>query len=203
MRSAAMADTVEFKIEGLESLLGKLEEINTDIRRKGGRAALRKAAQLVADAAKANVQKVDDPSTAENIAKNIAVRWNGRRFKQSGDLGFRVGVLGGARNNEKYGEITTGRSGKANPGGDTWYWRFIEFGRGEVRPRKKNKKGILANKEKGEFFGSYAGPAKAQPFMRPALSENTDAATNAFVNEYEKALDRAIKRAQKKAPKGG
>ena len=42
-----MADGVEFSILGLEGLLGKLATVSVDVRHKGGRAALRKAAQVV------------------------------------------------------------------------------------------------------------------------------------------------------------
>ena len=47
-----MVDSVQFKIEGLEELLGKLESVTDDVKRKGGRSALRKAAQLIANKAK-------------------------------------------------------------------------------------------------------------------------------------------------------
>ncbi|WP_110641012.1 HK97-gp10 family putative phage morphogenesis protein [Salinicola sp. CPA57] len=176
-----MADSITFRIEGVEALNAKLKGVSDDVRLKGGRFALRKAANLVRDQAKANAARVDDPTTNESIAKNIAVRWDGKHFKRTGDLKFRVGVLGGAmaygdtrlnrrksRVGKEYG--TDGSSG--NPGGDTWYWRFLEFGTSRQR---------------------------AQPFMRTALASSIDAATAEFVNQYGKAVDRAIKRAAKKA----
>ena len=119
-----MAETVEFSILGLGNLLAKLESIQYETKRKGGRAALRKAAQLVRAAAVDNALRIDDPETAAAIHSNIAVRWNGRRFKKSGELAFRIGVLGGAR-------ITKAKpKGKdpSGPGGDTRYWAFVEFG---------------------------------------------------------------------------
>jgi HK97 gp10 family phage protein len=163
-----MADTIEFAITGLDSLLGKLESVSYDVKRKGGRAALRKAAQVVSAAAQANAKRLDDPDTATDISQNITLRWNGRLFKRTGDLGFRVGVLGGARIPKSRPKGTE----PGGPGGDTRYWAFVEFGHEHAR---------------------------AQPFMRPALEQNIDAATNTFVTEYQKAIDRAIKRAQKKA----
>lgn len=82
-----------------------------------------------------------------------------------------MGVLGGAVNQHiarNVGEFKG--KGKDNPGGDTWYWRLVEFG--------TEKTG-------------------AKPFMRPALANHTDKATNVFLTEYSKSIDRAIKRAAK------
>lgn len=166
-----MTADVSFKITGLDSLLGKLENLKYETKKKGGRSALRKAAQLVRDAAKQNAQALDDPNSPERISENIVERWNGRLNKRTGDLGFRIGVLGGARDYSAYGEIKTGKNSKANPGGDTFYWRFLEFGTQSI---------------------------PARPFMRPALATNIQAATDKFVTEYEKVIDRAIKRSIKK-----
>ncbi len=176
-----MAEVVEFKISGLDSVLGKLEAVSYDVKRKGGRAALRKAAQLVAESARQSALRLNDPETATEIAKNIVIRWNGTLFKRTGDLGFRIGVLGGAKEKRNY-HTRRGRKGgtyeiggdSGNPGGDTFYWRFLEFGTSKMA---------------------------AQPFMRSALAENVGAATTLLVSEFEKAIDRAIKRATRKAIK--
>lgn len=114
-----MADGVEFSILGLDSLLGKLGEVSVDVRRKGGRAALRKAAQLVVQKAKAGAERIDDKATGRSISDNIALRWNGRLFKRTGDLGFRIGVLHGAVLKDG-GDLSTNAP--------TPHWRLIEFG---------------------------------------------------------------------------
>lgn len=114
-----MADSVEFSITGLDSLLGKLESVSYDVRRKGGRAALRKAAQVVMQKAKERAERIDDKETGRSIADNIALRWNGKLFKQAGDLGFRVGVLHGAVLKD---------GGALSPNSPTPHWRLIEFG---------------------------------------------------------------------------
>lgn len=117
-----MADGVEFSITGLESLLGKLDAVSYDVRRKGGRAALRKAAQVVVQKAKEGAERIDDKETGRSIADNIALRWNGRLFKQTGDLGFRIGVLHGAVLAKK------GESVDLSTNAPTPHWRLIEFG---------------------------------------------------------------------------
>ena len=114
-----MADGVDFSILGLEGLLGKLSEVSVDVRRKGGRAALRKAAQVVVQKAKAGAERIDDKATGRSISDNIALRWNGRLFKRTGDLGFRVGVLHGAVLKD---------GGDLSPNAPTPHWRLIEFG---------------------------------------------------------------------------
>ncbi|MBI6886457.1 HK97-gp10 family putative phage morphogenesis protein [Pseudomonas putida] len=114
-----MADGVDFSILGLEGLLGKLATVSVDVRHKGGRAALRKAAQVVVQKAKAGAERIDDKATGRSISDNIALRWNGRLFKRTGDLGFRIGVLHGAVLKD---------GGELSSNAPTPHWRLIEFG---------------------------------------------------------------------------
>lgn len=158
-----MADSITFDIEGLDALTAKLDSINDDLKGKGGRFALRRAANVVRDKAKAGALRLDDPSTRESIADNVVVRADTRHFKMTGDLKMAVGVRGGAKSRKQ---------NAANPGGDTFYWRFLEFGTSSI---------------------------PAQPFMRTALASSIDAATSEFVTQYGKSIDRAIKRAAKRA----
>ena len=180
-----MTEVVQVTMEGLEQLLGKFDIITYEVKRKTGRSALRKAAQLVANKVRESADRLNDPKTSEEIKKNVAVRWNNKAFKANGDLGFRVGILGGAKAPGGRWKKTDRRSkttvadmgelpgkGKANPGGDTYYWRFIEFGTKDI---------------------------PAHPFMRPALASSVNAATAMFISEFDKGITRAIKRAAKKA----
>lgn len=181
-----MAGRVQVTMRGVVELNKKLELIAYETRYKGGRSALRKAADVVAAQARINAAAINDPMTAEEISKNITVRFSPKTFESTGNLKFRVGILGGARAPEgskqaraterrrrrtgaasltEMGEIAG--KGKANPGGDTFHWRFVEFG---------------------------TEKAQAQPFMRPALSEKAQNATDRFVGEYDKVIDRAIKK---------
>ncbi|MCE0881055.1 HK97-gp10 family putative phage morphogenesis protein [Pseudomonas putida] len=114
-----MVDGVEFSILDLEGLLGKLATVSVDVRHKGGRAALRKAAQVVVQKAKEGAERIDDKATGRSISDNIALRWNGRLFKRTGDLGFRIGVLHGAVLKD---------GGDLSSNAPTPHWRLIEFG---------------------------------------------------------------------------
>ncbi|GHB30477.1 HK97-gp10 family putative phage morphogenesis protein [Salinicola rhizosphaerae] len=115
-----MADAITFEIEGVNSLNAKLDTVSNDIRFKGGRFALRKAANLVRDKAKENAARLDDPETGRKIADNVAVRWSSRYFKRTGNLKFRVGVLGG-------GKLEPGNP-DTGPGGATPHWHLLELG---------------------------------------------------------------------------
>lgn len=164
-----MADSLGGEIQGLEEVLGKLKTLKDETRGKTTRFALRKAANLVRDAAKANAERLDDPRTSTNIAANIKVGIEKKRYRQDGELKMRVGVAGGAKGfAAAVGEMRG--KGKGNPGGDTYYWRFLEFGTSKMA---------------------------ARPFMRPALESNTGEATSEFVKHFDKAITRAIRRANK------
>lgn len=173
-----MADGLTAILRGEEALYKKLEGLSVDLRTKGGRFALRKAAQVVARAAAENAQRLNDSSTPETISKNIVnggkypgLRWSSKLFKLRGDLGFRVGVVGGAAPAKASGEFKG--AGKDNPGGDTWYWRLLEFGTSKT---------------------------PARPFLRRALSENTEAATTEFIRQYDRSLERLLAKLGKGNP---
>jgi len=159
------SDGISFELKGVEDLQKTFKRVDSEVRRKGARFGLRKAANIVANKARAGAQRIDDPETASNIEKNIAVSYSSRHFKRTGDHKIRVGVRGGARTKKKKD------SSSKNKGGDTFYWRFHEFGTKHHR---------------------------ARPFMRPALETSTTEAASEFINQTNKSIDRALKKAAKK-----
>lgn len=156
-----MAD-VQFDIEGVDALVAKLDTISDDMKRRGGRFALRKAANMIRDAAKQNAQRVDDPESPENIAENIAVRFSTRTFKRTGDLMFRVGVMGTA--NPSNASKTTGL-----PGGSTQHWRWVEMGKEGVPARPFMRPALAENisAATNEFVTQY-GKAVDRAIKRAA-----------------------------------
>lgn len=136
-----MADfDIKLTLSGLDSVIAKIQAVKYDMAKKGGRFALRKAAQVIRNAARENAQRVDDSETGRSIARNIAEKWNGRLNKSTGDLGFRVGVSGGAKipkNNTDEGS-----------GGPTPHWRLLEFGTEKMRARPFFVPAINANLQK-------------------------------------------------------
>lgn len=167
--------SADFKIEGMDDFMKKLDVLTDrkSVNRKA-RSAARKAMQLVQMAAMVGASRIDDPDTRESIKENIVIR-NGK----SRDLNtviMKVGVLGGAKNyaNSK-DNVRKGRAGKEyftagsskNPGGDTFYWRYLEFGTSRF---------------------------PAVPFLRPALSANIEWVTSEFNKHFMKSIETAIKK---------
>lgn len=170
----------EVKIQGLEQLRENLQKLGDEAQGKAMRTAVRKAALVIRDAARANAARFDRDLTPESIEKNIAVQFSSRRFKATGELMFRVGVLGGAKQyaNTK-DNVRKGRAGKSyktlgdksNPGGDTFYWRFLEFGTSRTA---------------------------AKPFLRDAADSSTAEVLATFEREAMRTIDRAVRRLAKK-----
>lgn len=128
------------KMDGVDALNRKLEGLKYDVQKKGGRFALRKAAQVIRDAARQNAQQVDDSETGRSIAQNITEKWNGRLNKTTGDLGFRVGVQGGAK-------VPSGNKDEG-AGGPTPHWRLLEFGTEKMQARPFFARALPENAQK-------------------------------------------------------
>lgn len=156
-----MAGEMSYELQGLDDVLAKLKSVSSDVQDKGTRFAARKAANVIRDNAKARAQQLDDPETANSIAENVVVRADTKHTRATGDLKMSVGIRGGS---------TSKRKNARNPGGDTYYWRFKEFGTVHVR---------------------------ATPFMRPAMEESLEPAMAEFSTHLNKALTRAIRKANR------
>lgn len=158
-----MAVSATWELAGANELLATLKDLKGMAGTKEGKSAARAAAVVIQKALKANAEGIDDPATPNSIPLNIAIGFNNRLFKQTGDLGFRIGVNGGA----KYRKNNPGKKG---PGGDTWYWRLVEFGTKDFA---------------------------AHPFVRPALALHTQEATDAFIKRFKAAIETTLKKQRK------
>ncbi|WP_375581823.1 HK97-gp10 family putative phage morphogenesis protein [Marinobacter adhaerens] len=159
-------DGVNYKFDGLPELLGKLDGLEYDLKRKGGRFALRRAAQVIRDQARSNADQVDDSRSPEKISENIVERWSGRTFRKKGNMMFRVGVMGGA------GGSADSSALEGNPGGDTRHWRQLEFGNENM-----------------------AAQPIFRPVPQQAGQQAVDVFANEYTKKIDRALKRARKRA--------
>lgn len=120
----------EFSLIGVEKLKATIASVKYDMSRKGGRFALRKAANFIARKVEEGAARLNDPKTPQDISANVAVRFSSRTFKRTGDLMFRVGILGGAG-----GNMSHKKQESKWPGGDTRHWRLLEFGTEKMAAR--------------------------------------------------------------------
>lgn len=80
---------------------------------------------------------------------------------------------------------------------DAFYWRFIEFGRGEVTAKKGTRS--LGTPKDG-FFGRTVKAAPAKPFMRPAFEANKVGAVGLIADALRKSLSEAARKASWRIP---
>ncbi|PCR94901.1 hypothetical protein CP336_18855 [Pseudomonas fluorescens] len=112
----------DFRLQGLDGVVGKMRGLAPKLRRSGLKKAARRAMNIVRDSAKAKAKTIDDPETAAKIWKNIVTQDSPKEGNQVGGVVMRVGVRGGAGSNQ------FSKDASGNPGGDTRHWRYIEFG---------------------------------------------------------------------------
>lgn len=141
------------EITGLDDVLAKIRQLGKPRKVKNAATrASRKAMNIVKKDAVKNAKALDDKETAEKIWKNIVTKPS----KTKGDfVMMKVGVKGGAKK----------RVGTGNSGGDTWYWRFKEFG---------------------------TAHQSATPFLRPAINNNREAVQTEFTSYFMLELDKEI-----------
>lgn len=160
------------KIEGLDEVIGRMRHLS-DVKRQKRAAtrAARKAMAPVRKAAIENAKALDDERSSEQIWRNISTSPAKTR---SSFVVMRVGVRGGARSymqtrenirKDRVGKKYKTDGSKQNPGGDTWYWRLVEYGTARTR---------------------------AKPFMRLALYNNVQQVEEGFITDYQTQLDKEI-----------
>lgn len=121
-----MAET----IEGLEELYKTLSKLDDLAATKALNRGMTRGAAALRSQARRNAKAVDDPSTPEAIYKNTTSRrWRVKKGKKY--LGASVGVMSG--------------NGK---GGDTFYWRFLEFGTKKMAARPFLEPALKQSKSK-------------------------------------------------------
>ncbi len=87
--------TAEVQIDGLKGILDAMAKLDDKVQKKAVHAALRAGAKPIQEAARRNAQAIDDPRTAENIARQVKTRGLSRTSvrRMGADAGVGVGVL--------------------------------------------------------------------------------------------------------------
>ncbi len=161
------------EMQGLDEVIAKFQQLGKPRKVKNAATrSSRKAMNIVKKAAVQNAKSIDDKDTINRIWKNIITKPS--KTKGNDFVMMKVGVKGGAkkypntRPNRRKGVVgqtyETGGSSK-NAGGDTWYWRFREYG---------------------------SATNSADPFLRPALNNNQAAVEAEFKRSFLEELDKEI-----------
>ncbi len=131
------APDVEFRLTGSHDLIRRFSELPDKLQKKGATRAVRKAMRPALNAARAIARGFDDPESTERIWRNLAIQNATRSGRRVRGVVMRLGIIGGARQyantrqnrrKRRVGETYLGGGDKNAPGGDTWYWRFLELG---------------------------------------------------------------------------
>lgn len=156
-----------YKWNQRDGLLLQLKSLPVKVQRKVVASAMRKGAAIVRKAAQTKAKTFDRAETPNKVWKEVTVRTNSRLGRQNNGYALSVGVKGGARrytNNAK--NRRQGRVGATYEGpGKVYYWRFLEFGTQKM---------------------------KAQPFMRPALSENVEQVMDVVAAELDTRITQLV-----------
>lgn len=155
---------VSIDVTGVDEILEKINGLSARMQRNVVTAGMRAGARVIANDAKARASALDDPKTPQNIAKNITVRASRKEARRINGVAMQIGVMGGA----KQSAVSAFKSGsKGGPGGDTWYWRLLEFGTVKM---------------------------PARPFMTPAMNGKAQEAFKAAADRMQMRLDQELKK---------
>lgn len=115
---------VGFDDKSLTEITNKLKALDNKALTQETRKALRKGANAFKREIVKNAKSLDNSRTTNAIWRNVAIRSKKQTKKSS--IGVYVGILGGAREGKNKG---------IGKGGDTWYWRLLEFGTVNMKAR--------------------------------------------------------------------
>ena len=151
---------ISVEVSGLTEIIREMEKLGGKEMLRMTNNALRAGAREIRDQAVINARAIDDPKTPSSIPDNIVVRAMSKRKRNAlkADAGVRVGVLGGAKQGDKGAQ-------NPNKGGDTFHWRFVEFG---------------------------TQRASAKPFMRPAVTQSQARAIAKFFERYNQEFQKQL-----------
>lgn len=138
-----MADWITYKLKGADELSKVFRNLPQQIQREIVVPAAKEAMGVVLTAAKANWDKLDDPSTFPDISKNVALIEDTKFFEETGSTKVSVGVR---------------KTKKGFRGGNTFFWRHLELGTSHIRAYAPMRRALNENRE--AVFREFLGVAK-------------------------------------------
>lgn len=141
-----MADWITYKLTGADELSRVFRTLPQELQRQVVVPAAKDAMQIVLAAAKDNASRVDDPTTANYIPKNLDMIEDKKFFEETGSTKISVGVR---------------KRRRGVGGGNTFYAAiFVELGTSHARAQPFMRNALGQNQQ--AVFQEFLSSAKFQ-----------------------------------------
>lgn len=136
---------ITYNLKGADELSRVFKTLPQEMQRQVVLPAAKDAMDIVVRAAKANWDKIDDPSTFPDIAKNVAMLEDTKFFEETGSTKISVGIR---------------KRRKGVGGGNTYFWKYLELGTVHIRAYAPMRKALNENTQ--AVFSEFLSSAKFQ-----------------------------------------
>jgi HK97 gp10 family phage protein len=140
-----MADFITYKLKGADALSRVFKTLPQDLQRQVVLPAAKDAMDVVLKDAIRRAGAIDDPTTAPDISKNIALMEDEKFFNETGSTKVSVGVR---------------KSKRGQRGGNTFYWWWVELGNSRMRAQPFMRNALNQNQQ--AVFQEFLSSAKFQ-----------------------------------------
>ena len=140
-----MADYVTLKLTGADELSRIFKTLPQELQRQVVLPAAKEAMDIVLKDAINRASRIDDPATANDISKNIALIEDKNFFEETGSTKISIGVR---------------KTKRGQRGGNTYYWWWVELGTAKNRAQPFMRNALGQNKE--AVFQEFISSARFQ-----------------------------------------
>lgn len=140
-----MADWITYKLTGADKLSAVFKTLPQELQRQVVVPAAKDAMDIVLRDAIQRASGVDDPRTAQDISKNIALIEDTKFFNETGSTKISVGVR---------------KTKRGQRGGNTYYWWWVELGTSRIRAQPFMRNALGQNQQ--AVFQEFISSAKFQ-----------------------------------------
>ena len=141
----AVKSWITYNLKGADELSRVFKTLPQEMQRQVVVPATKDAMDIVVQAAKANWDKIDDPSTFPDIAKNVALIEDSKFFEETGSTKISVGIR---------------KRRKGVGGGNTYFWKYLELGTVHIRAYAPMRRALNENTQ--AVFQEFLSSAKFQ-----------------------------------------
>lgn len=140
-----MADWITYKLKGAGELSRIFKTLPQQLQRQVVIPAAKDAMDVVLQAAKVNWDRIDDPTTFPDIAKNVAMIEDTKFFNETGSTKISVGIR---------------KTKRGVRGGNTYFWKYLELGTVHIRAYAPMRNALGQNQQ--AVFQEFLSSAKFQ-----------------------------------------